>query len=330
MIQDKILRSFAGKNILVTGGTGLIGRQVSTILSSSGGCVRIVSLDQIRVDPNAEHLYGDLCSFEFCKEVTKGIDFVFHIAGIQGAVGISETQPASHFVPTLMMNTNILEACRINKVKKVVYTSTVGAYSNVGVFKESEYRIDSLPMDFAGWAKRMAELQVEAYRIEYQHTNFYVVRPGAVYGPGANFDSETGMVIPSLMSRIFNKEDPVVIWGDGSAIRDFAFSRDVADGVILTLYHGTGPYPFLNLGSGVGYTIRSLVETLRTFIDFNYAYDTTKPAGYPKRVMDISLAKELIGYNPTTSLLEGLMETWEWFQKNKLEYLVKKNYFKED
>jgi GDP-L-fucose synthase len=136
------------------------------------------------------------------------------------------------------------------------------------------------------------------------------------------------MVIPSLMYRIYHNEDPVVIWGDGSAIRDFAFSKDVAEGVILALFYGTGGR-FVNLGSGKGFTIKELVDTLNNFIPFNYKFDTTKPSGFPKRVMDISLAKEMLEYNPTTSLLEGLKQTWDWYVKNQDEYLKRKNYFLE-
>ena len=122
---------------------------------------------------------------------------------------------------------------------------------------------------------------------------------------------------------------PVTIWGDGSAIRDFVYSRDVAEGIILALYHGTNS-SFVNLGSGKGYSIKELVETLNSFLDFKYKFDTTKSSGFPKRVMDISLARKLIHYNPTTSLLDGLKETWDWFIKNQDEHLKKKNYFKEE
>jgi GDP-L-fucose synthase len=131
------------------------------------------------------------------------------------------------------------------------------------------------------------------------------------------------------MHRIYQKEDPVLIWGDGTAIRDFAYSKDVAEGVILALYYGTKS-GFVNLGSGNGYTIRELVETLNSFIDFNYEFDTTKSSGFPRRVMDLSLARKMIGYNPTTSLLDGLKETWNWFVNNQDEYLNKKNYFSEE
>jgi len=328
MIKEEVLKSFSGKNVLVTGGTGLIGRQVVALLCDAGAKAKIVSLDKINVSDKAEHIYGDLSSFGFCKDITKDMDFVFHLAGIKGSIEVTKTKPASFLVPFLMMNTNMLEACRVNKVQKVVYTSSIGAYASAEVFKETE-NLDGPPMDmFPGWAKRMAEMQIQAYKIQYNLDNFSIVRPCNVYGPGDNFDPDNAMVIPALMYRIKKKEDPVLIWGDGSAIRDFAYSKDAAEGVILALHYGTKS-GFVNLGSGKGYSIKELVETLNSFIGFNYKFDTTKSSGFPKRVMDISLARELIHYNPTTTLLDGLKETWNWFMKNQDEYLNKVNYFKE-
>lgn len=328
MIDDKILDNFNKANILITGGTGLIGRQVARILCGAGAHVKIVSLDKLEVEERAAHTQGDLTDFTFCKECTKGMDYVFHLAGVKGSASVTEKKLASHFIPTMMMNTNMLEACRLNKVSKVVYTSSIGAYANTDVFRESDYKLDSMPMDFAGWAKRMAELQIHAYKVQYGMENFAVVRPCNVYGPGDNFDPNNAMVIPSLMYRIYHKENPVVVWGDGSAVRDFAYSRDVAEGVILALYYGTKA-GFVNLGSGRGYSILELVQALRDFIDFNYEFDASKPSGFPKRVMDISLARQLIHYNPATSLRQGLEETWNWFVNNQDEYLKKKNYFRE-
>lgn len=328
MIKEEVLSNLVDRNVLVTGGTGLIGRQVVDILCNAGAKVKIVSLDRIKVNDKAEHVYGDLTSFEFCQDITKDMDFVFHLAGIKGSIEVTKAKPASFFVPLLMMNTNMLEACRINKVQRVVYTSSIGAYTSAEVFIETE-NLDGPPMDmFPGWAKRMAELQIQAYKIQYNLNNFSIVRPCNVYGPGDNFDPNSAMVIPSLMYRIYHKENPVVIWGDGSAIRDFAYSKDVAEGIILALHYGTNSR-FVNLGSGKSYSVKELVETLNSFIDFNYKFDTTKSSGFPKRMMDVSLARKLIHYNPTTSLLDGLKETWNWYVKNQDEYLNKMNYFKE-
>lgn len=318
----------AGCAALVTGGTGLIGRQVVRILCDAGASVRVVSLDKIEVDPRAEHVTGDLSDFNLCQELTEGMDYVFHVAGIKGSIDVTKSKPASFFVPLLMMNTNMLEAARVCGVRKVVYTSSIGAYPSAEVFKESDGDAGP-PMDmFPGWAKRMAEMQIRAYQIQYGLENFAVVRPCNVYGPGDNFDPDNAMVIPSLMHRIHHGEDPLRVWGDGSAVRDFAYSDDVAEGVILALHHGTrGRY--VNLGSGRGYTIRELVETLNSFISFRYEFDTTKSSGFPRRVMDISLAREMIGYDPQTSLAEGLQRTWQWFLAHQDEYLSRKNYFVE-
>jgi GDP-L-fucose synthase len=328
MIDDKVLKSFAGKNVLVTGGTGLIGRQVVDLLAGARARVTIVSLDRLVVDRRARHVRGDLTDLSFCRRITAGRDAVCHLAGIKGSAGITSKRLASHFVPTLMMNTNVLEACRRHGVPRVVYTSSIGAYQDTDLFVESGYRLDTLPMDFGGWAKRMAELQIGAYKTEHGLENFAIVRPSNVYGPGDNFDPDNAMVIPSLMCRIFRKEDPLMVWGDGSAVRDFVYSRDVAEGVLLALYHGTQG-GFVNLGSGRGISIRELVETLRGFLEFNYLFDATKPAGYPKRVMDITKAAETIHYQPTTPLKDGLRATWDWFIHNRDEFKKKKNYFKD-
>ena len=319
--------TFKKKKALVTGGTGLIGREVSRLLLEFGAEVKVVSLDKISLDPRMELIQGDLTDFSFCLEQTKGIDYVFHLAGVKGSIEVTKAKPASFFVPLLMFNTNVLEASRQNGVKKLVYTSSIGAYSSAEVFLETENR-DGPPQDmYPGWAKRMAELQIQSYKEQYG-LDWAVVRPCNVYGPGDNFDPDNAMVIPSLMMRIARGENPLKVWGDGSAIRDFAFSTDVALGTIQALHYGTRG-DFVNLASGLGYTIRELIETMQEFIDFEFEFDQSKPAGFPRRIMDIPRARDWIHYSPEVSLRQGLELTWEWFLQNKGEYLLKKNYFKD-
>ncbi len=330
MIQDEILRAANGKAAIVTGGTGMIGREVVRLLCDAGAHVRSVSLDKIdSIDPRAEQVFGDLTDFDLCQKLTRDTDWVLHVAGIKGSIEVTKSKPASFFVPLIMMNTNLLEAARRNGCERVVYTSSIGAYSSAEIFVETDHDPGEPPMDmFPGWAKRMAEMQVEAYHIQYGLENFAVVRPCNVYGPGDNFDPKNAMVVPSLLHRIASGENPVLIWGDGSAVRDFAYSTDVAEGVIQALYYGTRG-SFVNLGSGVGVTVRELVETMASFIDFRYAFDTSKPSGFPRRVMDITRAREWIGYNPATTLRQGLEQTWNWFQNNREEYRRRQNYFAE-
>jgi len=327
-IRNEVLKSFEGRNILITGGTGMIGRQVVDLLEGAGARIKIVSLDRLVVSEKCEHVYGDLTDFNFCKSICKDMDFVFHVAGIGASVKAIKSKIASHFVPLLMMSTNVLEASRLEKVKKTVFVSSVGAYQDAEVFIESEYRLDTIPMDFAGWAKRMAEAQIYAYKTEYGLENMAIVRPPNVYGPGDNFHPENSLVIPSLLYRIYKKENPLVVWGDGSSIRDFAYSRDIAEGIVLALYYGTRS-GFVNLGSDNPCTVKTLVETLRSFLNFDYVFDASKPKGVAKRIMDLSLARKKIHYNPTTSLEDGLKKTWDWFIKHPDEHLKKVNYFQE-
>ena len=316
---------FKSKRILITGGTGLIGRQLLDILSEYDAKLISVSLDNLKFNDNVEYINADLTNFETCKNITKNIDYVFHLAGIKGSASITLKKPSSFFVPLIMMNTNLLEACRLNNVKRILYTSSIGAYSPSEIFIEGNDYDD--PMDhYPGWAKRMAEKQIQSYKIEFGLKNFSVIRPSNVYGPGDNFDEKNAMVIPSLIKKIYtSKNKKITVFGDGTAIRDFIYSKDVAMGCLQTLYYQPN-LNYVNIGSGKEITIRELVETLNSFIDFDYNFDTEETSGYSKRVMDINLAKNNINFEPRTSLHDGLKTTWEWYLKNQDEYLKRKNY----
>ena len=137
------------------------------------------------------------------------------------------------------------------------------------------------------------------------------------------------MVIPSLINKILNGDNPVKIWGDGSAIRDFIYSKDVAYGIILALINEENSN-YYNLGSGKGISVKELVETLNQILDFNYEYDRNKPSGAPKRIMDTSKSKKELNFYPQTDLKTGLQETIDWYKNNKMDHLKKQNYFTND
>ena len=321
---------FKKKKILITGGTGLIGRPLTNYLKNLGAKVTVVSLDKIKPMPGIKFIYGNLNDYKFCKKITKKKDFVFHLAGIKGSALVTKTKPSSFYVPLLMMNTNILEACRLNKVKKTLYCSSIGAYQKSSIFREKNFKFNSYPMDFfPGWAKRAAEIQILSYKKQYKLNNFYIVRPSNVYGPGDNFDEKNAMVIPSLIKKIVkaNRGNTIEIWGDGNEIRDFIFSEDVAYGLIQTLYYGTKNYDFINIGSGMGVSIKKLVDTLSKLKKFDYKFNRKKQKGFKKRVMDISLSKRIIKFKPKVSLKDGLIQTIDWYKKNQKEFKKRKNYF---
>lgn len=310
---------FDGKKVLVTGGTGLIGIPLVKMLVERGAKVRIASMD----DPSRAHSQADfyrvnLMEFENCIKVCSGMDFVFHLAGIKGSPAMTKKKPASFFVPTITFNTNMMEAARQCKVKRYLFTSTIGVYAPAEVFYEDSVwkTFPSENDKFAGWAKRMGELQAEAYRIEYGWTDIAIVRPANVYGPYDNFDPDNAMVIPSLIKRALDGENPLVVWGDGSSIRDFIHASDVARGMLLAIEKGSGKE--MNLGSGLGVSIKQIVEIIVDNMEIRpkVVWDTSKPSGDKKRLMDISRARA-IGFQPKISIRDGIKETIQWYKENR-------------
>ena len=310
---------YKNKNVLVTGGTGLIGIPLVKMLIERRAKVKIASLDDSsRAHPKAEFKQVNLMRFKNCMEVCKGMDFVFHLAGIKGSPAMTMKKPASFFVPVISFNTNMMEAARQCGVERYLYTSTVGVYSPAEVFYEDDVwkTFPSENDKFAGWAKRMGELQAEAYKIEYGWNKIAIVRPANVYGHYDNFDPNNAMVIPSLIKRALDGENPLTVWGDGSPIRDFIHAKDVAQGMLLALEKGTGQP--LNLGSGIGVSIKEIVEIITKNMKNKpeIVWDTSKPSGDKERLMDISRAKA-IGFQPMISIEEGIKKVMDWYQENR-------------
>ena len=320
---------FKNKKILVTGGTGLIGIPlVKMLIEREGAQVRVASLDdKSRCHPQAEFMRLNLTEASNCLKACEGQEMVFHLAGIKGSPAMTAKRPASFFYPTIAFNTHMLEAARIAGVKRYLFTSSVGVYGPSEVFHEDDvWQTFPSPNDrFAGWAKRMGELQLEAYRIEYGWEELRIVRPANVYGPYDNFDPANAMVIPSLIRRAMDGENPLVCWGDGSPIRDFIFSEDAAEGMLrVMLSNETRP---VNLGSGQGVTIKQLAEAVAQEMGgIKIDWDITKPAGDKKRLMDMTRA-HAIGVESRTTLNEGIRQTMQWYRDNKSEIDKRFNIF---
>lgn len=310
---------FEGKRVLVTGGTGMIGRQLVELLLARGAKVRVASLDDpSRAHPAVEFVRRDLSQAESCRDVCEGMHFVFHLMGVKGSPAMTAAKPATFFVPVLLCNTHMMEAARQAGVEWYLYTSTIGVYQPAEVLREDDvWKTMPSPNDwFSGWAKRMGELQADAYRKEYGWDRCSIVRPANVYGPYDNFDPTTGMVIPSLIRRAVDGEDPFTVWGDGSPVRDFIHARDVARGMMFAVENKiTEP---LNLGSGTGVSIRELVEVVVANMERKpkVAWDPTKPAGDKRRVMDMSRAHKR-GFRTETTIEAGVREVMAWYRENR-------------
>lgn len=322
---------FSNKNILVTGGTGMIGVSLVNQLLEEDAKVRVVSIDNVNpFSKKVEYLKKDLRIYENCRNVCKDMDFVFHLAGIKGSPAVALNKPASFFVPTILFNTCLIDAAIKQKVRHILYTSSIGVYSPSEIFYEDDVW-STFPSEndrFAGWAKRMGELQLHAYSVENNFNNFSIVRPANVYGPYDNFDPETAMVIPSLINRALKSESILTVWGDGTAVRDFIFSEDVARGMMICVEKGYNKP--INLGSGKGITIKELVENVVYNLPekkLKISWDTSKPTGDKIRLMDMKRANS-IGFYSQTNIKDGIRETINWY-KNNLSYSDKKyNTFK--
>lgn len=320
--------------MLVTGATGMVGRQLVKKLLDKGAKVRGVSLDEVDYKNNAdfakvEFILGDLRNFDFCKQITSSVDIVFHLAGIKGSPLLTKKQPNSFFVNTMMFNLNVIEASRINRVDKLLYTSSVGVYSPSEIFKEeSVWR--TMPSDndkFAGWAKRMGELQLEAAKIEHNFGDTFIVRPANIYGPWDNFDPNTAMVIPSLISRVISGENPLSVWGDGSSVRDFVYSEDVADAMLFVMENNI--HEPVNIGSASGVTVKEITEILVEIVpELRIKWDSNMPSGDKIRVMDTSKLTNH-GFKPKVTLRQGITQTFNWYNANQEMFKLRYNAFTE-
>jgi len=319
---------FENKNVLVTGGTGMIGRAVVNKLLKTGAKITVADLyipDQII--ENINYIKVDLRYFDQCQQICKNQDYVFNIVGTKGSPQACAAQPADFMIPMLQFNTNMMEAARQADVKWYLYTSSVGVYSPAEVFFEDDVwkTFPSQNDRFAGWAKRIGELQAEAYAIQHGWNKCSIVRPANVYGKFDNFNPVNSMVVPSLIRKA-QENDILEVWGDGSAVRDFIFADDVADAMI-TCFEKNITEP-LNLGSGKGYTIKELVNMVieASGKELDVRWLTDKPNGDLKRVMSTERA-EKYGITPSTSLRDGVKEATQWFIENKENIDKKYNVF---
>ena len=330
-----MINIFRGKKILVAGGTGLVGQQLVPKLINFGAKVFVASLDdKSLVNHKIENFYNlNLMNLDNCIKITKDKEIVFNLLGVTGSPKINIEKPASFMMSNIYCAINLLMAAQISKVKKYLYTSTYGVYAHSTIMKEDDVwkTFPSENDKFAGWAKRIGELQIEAFKIEYNFESLHIVRPANIYGPYANFDPKNSMVIPSLIRRIIKGENPLIVWGNGTAIRDFIFSADVAEAMIQVMQKKIEKP--INIGSGRGISIKELVNTLLSSEIIKkkpkVIFDKTKPTGDKKRILDTSLAKSY-GITNKVSLKEGLDKTINWYLNNQSLTHKRFNYFKKN
>ena len=296
--------SLKDKNILVTGGKGMIGRTlVSLLKKESPKHLTIVDLPEY-----------DLRNRYDCETICDEQDIIFHLAGIKGSPQRCMESPASFSVPMIQFNANMIEAAYNANVEWFLYTSSVGVYHPAEVFIEDDVW-KTFPSEndwFAGWAKRIGEMNVEAYVKQYDWNKCSIVRPANVYGLYDNF-GKWSMVVPSLIKKAM-ENDVLEVWGDGSPIRDLIYADDVARGMIHMVKNKvTEP---INLGSGTGVTIKEVAQIIADYFGKEIKWDITKPMGDMKRLMSTDRA-ERYGFSPKVSLENGIIKTIQWYKEYK-------------
>ena len=309
---------FKDKKVLITGGGGMIGRSLINQLIDKECKIYVADLTTPTDLPEGvEHLQVDLRFFDNCMDICKGMNYVFHLAGVKGSPQMAKEQPVDFMVPMLQFNTNMIQAAFEAKVDWFLYTSSVGVYSPADVFfEDSVWSTFPSPNDkYAGWAKRMGELQTETYKIQYGFDRFSIVRPANVFGSYDNFNPANAMVIPSLIRKA-QENEILEVWGDGTPIRDFIYAEDVAKGMIFAVQNKiTKP---MNLGSGIGYTIKEVVDLVVKYSgkDLEVKWLSDKPNGDQKRLFDMSTSKSY-GWEIEIGLEDGIKKTTDWYLNNK-------------
>lgn len=311
---------YNGKKVLVTGGTGLVGREMVELLVKAGADVTSVSMDENNFpnDWGVNYVKADLRDASVCNKYVKGKDFVFHIAGIKGSPVVVKTKPYVFFTSFIQMNTNMIAAMNHSDTMEWgLYTSTVGTYGPAQVFKESELweQMPSLNDWYAGWSKRMGEVQVDAWQLQTGERRISVIKPVNIYGKYDNFDLRTSTLIPSLVRKVYEAEDKIDVWGKGDAKRDIIHAKDVARAaahVVNQKYDKP-----INIGNGRAVSVLEVVQTAIKVSgkDLEIVHDLSKPTGDAYRVADISRLNST-GFESIVDLEEGIADTYNWYKEN--------------
>jgi len=302
------------KRVIVTGGAGFLGSHLVERLRARG-------VSAIHVPRSASCELVDAAAVRKLYQDVRP-EVVFHLAARVGGIGANQKNPGSYFHDNMLMGVNVLEQARHVGVDKVVMVGTICAYPK---FAPIPFREDDLWNGYPeetnapyGVAKKALLVMADAYRRQYG-LNAICLLPVNLYGPRDNFDLEMSHVIPAMIRKFLEaearKETEVVLWGDGSPTREFLYVDDCAEALVLAAERYDSSEP-VNLGAGFEISIRDLAQTVAKLSGYSGAlrWDTTRPNGQPRRMLDTSRATERFGFRSSTTLEAGLARTIAWYR----------------
>ena len=302
------------KRITITGGKGFLGKHLIRAFERRGcrhlSVADLPEYNLTRIE-DVHRLYDD-----------QRPDIVVHLAAKVGGIGFNQQNPGSLFYDNIMMGIPLLHEGCLRKIGKFVALGTICAYPK---FTPVPFREDDLWNGYPeetnapyGLAKKMMLVQAQAYRQQYGFNAIFLL-PVNLYGPGDNFDPRSSHVIPALIKKCVDavdRGDPeIVVWGTGSATREFFYVEDAAKAICLATEHYDKPEP-VNIGAGFEISIRELVGLIVDLTGFKgrIVWDASKPDGQPRRMLDTSRAFREFGFRAATDFREGLKKTIEWYR----------------
>jgi len=304
------------KKVIVTGGSGFLGRFVTKKLKD-GNCKDIFI-------PKIEEY--DLRNLDAIKKMYRDAkaDIVIHLAAVVGGIGANRENPGSFFYDNLIMGIQLIEQARLTGIEKFIALGTICAYPKFTPvpFKEEDLW-NGYPEETNapyGLAKKMLLVQSQAYRQQYNFNSIFLL-PVNLYGPGDNFDPKSSHVIPALIKKFhdakIDNHNEVIVWGTGKATREFLYVEDCAEAIVLATEKYDKPDP-VNIGAGFEISIKDLAEKIKDIIGFKgkVVWDITKPDGQPRRCLDTTKAEKEFGFKAKVKFDEGLKKAIDWYILN--------------
>jgi GDP-D-mannose 3', 5'-epimerase len=311
--------------ILITGGGGFIGSHLAKELKQRGHFVRIADVkfdDYFKKEYYSEKLTLDLRVWENCLKATNGVDKVYNLAANMGGIGFITEIGAEVMHDNVLINTFMLEAARINKIKRYLYTSSACVYPTykqtdpkvTGLKEEDAYPAD--PDNFYGWEKLYTEKLCEAYQRDYK-MNIRVLRYHNIYGPEGTYKGGREKSPAAICRKVAEATNPgtIDIWGDGKQTRSYCYVDDAVKATIL-LMESEYEHP-VNIGSDRLVSINGLADIIIKISgkEITKMYDLSAPQGVRGRNADLTLVKKVLNWEPQISLEEGLTKTYNWIQE---------------